>query len=91
MLIRAPSAANGRTAMPAVPQAAAKAGVCSPTEANFVWLRLGEYTPSFAAACETAGIAVRPFAAEGARISIGDQEANDALLAVAHAFPHRHA
>jgi len=62
-----------------------------PTEANFVWLRLGEYTSSFAAACETAGIAVRPFAAEGARISIGDQEANDALLAVAHAFPHRNA
>jgi histidinol-phosphate aminotransferase len=60
-----------------------------PTEANFVWLRLGEHTPAFAAACETAGIAVRPFAGEGARISIGDQEANDALLTVAHTFPHR--
>ena len=59
------------------------------SEANFVWLRLGEHTPAFAAACETAGIAVRPFAAEGARISIGDQEANDALLTVAHAFPQR--
>src|ERR1700726_1469407 len=62
-----------------------------PTEANFIWLRLGEDTPAFAAACETVGIAVRPFAAEGARISIGDPEANDALLAVAHAFPHRNA
>jgi histidinol-phosphate aminotransferase len=60
-----------------------------PTEANFVWLRLGEHTPAFAAACETAGIAIRPFAAEGARISIGDQEANDALLTVAHNFPKR--
>ena len=60
-----------------------------PTEANFVWLRLGEHTPAFAAACERAGIAVRPFGAEGARISIGDAEANDALLGVARAFPHR--
>ena len=60
-----------------------------PTEANFVWLRLGEHTPDFAAACETAGIAVRPFAAEGARVSIGDPEANDAFLAVARALPYR--
>ena len=60
-----------------------------PTEANFVWLRLGEHTQAFAAACEAAGIAVRPFAAEGARISIGAPEANDALLDAARAFPHR--
>jgi histidinol-phosphate aminotransferase len=60
-----------------------------PTEANFVWLRLGEHTMAFAAACEATGIAVRPFAGEGARISIGDAEANDSLLAVARAFPHR--
>ena len=60
-----------------------------PTEANFVWLRLGEHTTDFAAACEAQGIAVRPFAGEGARVSIGDAEANDALLAVARAFPHR--
>jgi histidinol-phosphate aminotransferase len=60
-----------------------------PTEANFVWLRLGEHTPAFAATCEQVGIAVRPFGAEGARISIGDTEANDAFLAVAREFPHR--
>jgi histidinol-phosphate aminotransferase len=60
-----------------------------PTEANFVWLRLGEHTGAFAAACEAEGIAVRPFGAEGARVSIGDAEANDAFLAVARAFPHR--
>jgi len=59
------------------------------TEANFVWLRLGEHTAAFAAACEAAGIAVRPFALEGARVSIGDAEANDAFLATARAFPHR--
>jgi histidinol-phosphate aminotransferase len=60
-----------------------------PTEANFVWLRLGEHTPAFAATCEHAGIAVRPFGAEGARISIGDTEANDAFLTVAREFPYR--
>jgi histidinol-phosphate aminotransferase len=59
------------------------------TEANFVWLRLGPHTTAFAEACERAGIAVRPFAGEGARISIGDPEANDAFLATARAFPHR--
>jgi histidinol-phosphate aminotransferase len=57
-----------------------------PTEANFVWLPLGERTVEFAAACEQAGIAVRPFAGEGARVSIGDPEANDAFLEVARGW-----
>ncbi|MEV4102539.1 histidinol-phosphate transaminase [Nonomuraea sp. NPDC049649] len=57
-----------------------------PTEANFVWLRLGERTMDFAAACAVEGVAVRPFAGEGARVSIGDPEANDAFLAAAAAF-----
>jgi histidinol-phosphate aminotransferase len=65
--------------------------VVPPTEANFVWLRLGEDTAAFAAACEAEGIAVRPFVPEGARVSIGDAEANDAFLAVASAFPRRNA
>ncbi|CAM3825913.1 histidinol-phosphate transaminase [Nocardiopsis rhodophaea] len=60
-----------------------------PTEANFVWLRMGDATLDFAAACEAAGVAVRPFAGEGLRISIGTPEENDALLAVAHAYPAR--
>ena len=60
-----------------------------PTEANFVWLRLGEHTAAFAGQCAEAGIAVRPFAPEGARISLGDPESNDAFLAAARAFPHR--
>ncbi len=61
-----------------------------PTEANFVWLPLGDDTASFAAACERHGISIRPFGAEGARISIGDEEADDVLLAVAHGYPRRH-
>jgi histidinol-phosphate aminotransferase len=59
------------------------------TEANFVWLRLGEHTTTFAEACERAGIAVRPFAGDGARVSIGTPDDNDAFLAAARAFPHR--
>jgi histidinol-phosphate aminotransferase len=61
-----------------------------PTEANFVWLRLGRGTQDFAAACARAGVAVRPFGVEGARISVGDHDANDAFLAVAHAYSRRH-
>jgi histidinol-phosphate aminotransferase len=61
-----------------------------PTEANFVWLRLGADTQDFTAACAQAGVAIRPFGAEGARISIGDHDANDAFLAAARAYPRRH-
>lgn len=53
------------------------------TEANFVWLRLGEDTVPFAAACEEAGVVVRPFAGEGVRVTIGEPEANDVFLRVA--------
>jgi histidinol-phosphate aminotransferase len=60
------------------------------SEANFVWLRLAEDTQDFTAACERVGISIRPFGDEGARVSIGDKEANDAFLAVARAYPRRH-
>ncbi len=56
------------------------------SQANFVWLRLGERTTDFAAACETAGVVVRPFAGEGARVTIGEREGNDLFLQVAKAF-----
>jgi histidinol-phosphate aminotransferase len=56
------------------------------SEANFVWLRLGDRTMDFAAACEAAGVVVRPFAGEGARVTIGDPGANDIFLAVAADF-----
>jgi histidinol-phosphate aminotransferase len=60
-----------------------------PTEANFVWLRLGPDTQDFAGACAAAGISIRPFGDEGARISVGTPEADDAFLAVARAYPRR--
>jgi histidinol-phosphate aminotransferase len=53
------------------------------TQANFVWLRLGERTPDFALACERAGVLVRPYGAEGARITIGEPAGNDVFLGVA--------
>jgi histidinol-phosphate aminotransferase len=59
------------------------------SEANFVWLRLGDQTAAFAQACDAAAISVRPYAGEGARISIGTPAANDAFLAAARAFPYR--
>ncbi|WP_435746484.1 histidinol-phosphate transaminase [Nocardioides sp. SYSU DS0663] len=55
-------------------------------QGNFVWLGLGERTTELAAAAEELGIVVRPFAGEGARVSIGEEEANDRLLQLAATF-----
>ena len=57
-------------------------------QGNFVWFALGDRTADFAAVCEEAGIVVRPFAGDGARVSVGEPAANDRLLDVAAAFPH---
>jgi histidinol-phosphate aminotransferase len=51
-------------------------------QGNFVWLALGESTADFAAAAAAASVLVRPFAGEGARVSIGLPEENDAFLSV---------
>jgi len=61
-----------------------------PTEANFVWLQLGEDTLDFAAACAHMGVSIRPFTGDGARISVGDEEENERFLAVARGYPRRH-
>jgi histidinol-phosphate aminotransferase len=55
-------------------------------QGNFVWFELGDRTADFAAAADEAGIVVRPFAGEGCRVTIGEVEANDRLVAVAAAF-----
>lgn len=55
----------------------------TPSEANFVWLPLGERTTAFAQACARAGVAVRAFPSEGVRVTVGTPEANDAVLRVA--------
>lgn len=56
------------------------------TEANFVWLRLGDRTTEFASRCEEAGITVRPFAGEGVRITVAETEANDRVIEVARSL-----
>jgi histidinol-phosphate aminotransferase len=63
--------------------------VVPPTEANFVWLRLGDQTLDFANACDQAGLSVRPFAGEGVRVSVGEQAANDLFIRVARDYRSR--
>ncbi|HET6626258.1 MAG TPA: histidinol-phosphate transaminase [Nocardioidaceae bacterium] len=55
-------------------------------QGNFVWLALGERTAELAAAADEAGVMVRPFAGDGARVSIGDRAGNDVFLSVAADF-----
>jgi histidinol-phosphate aminotransferase len=60
-----------------------------PTEANFVWLPLGERSADFAQVCDQAGVSVRPYLPDGVRVTIADPEANDAFLSAAARYPHR--
>ena len=53
-----------------------------PSQANFYWLRLGERSSAFAAACESAGVTVRPYVPDGVRVTIGEKEANDRVLEI---------
>lgn len=56
------------------------------SQANFVWLPLGERTDEFNERCAAVAVAVRPFSSEGVRISIGEQEALERVLTVAKDF-----
>ncbi len=61
-----------------------------PSQANFVWLPLGEHTADFAAqAAAEARVLVRPYGNEGARVSIGAPDENDAFLNFAEAWIRR--
>jgi histidinol-phosphate aminotransferase len=53
------------------------------SQANFVWLPLGERSTEFAAATEARGVIVRPFAGEGVRVTIGTAAENDLFLEIA--------
>lgn len=53
------------------------------TQANFLYFPLGPgESEAFDAACTAAGLVVRRYGSEGVRVSIGETEANDRLLAV---------
>ena len=71
-------AERGRTV-----DAARAAGWSVPdTQANFFWLPTGARTLEVAEAFGRDGLAVRPFAGDGIRITIGEPDANDRVLDV---------
>ena len=55
-------------------------------QGNFVWLALGGLRELQRAVAEEAGVMVRPFAGDGARVSIGEPAGNDVLLSVTPRF-----
>jgi histidinol-phosphate aminotransferase len=56
------------------------------SQANFVWLPLGERTMDFNEHCLANKVVVRAFAGDGARVTIGTPEENDLFLAAALSF-----
>src|SRR5690606_28940868 len=65
--------ATARKLVPDVPE----------SQANFIWLPLGERSAAFGAACERRGVIVRPFPGDGVRVTVGTPAENDAFLAAA--------
>jgi histidinol-phosphate aminotransferase len=53
----------------------------SDSQANFVWLPVGEEAEGLAAALESRAVITRPFAGEGIRVTVGTPEEDDVLLA----------
>jgi histidinol-phosphate aminotransferase len=53
------------------------------SQANFVWLPLGDGAVPFGQGCEEHRVVVRPFAGDGVRVTVGTPEENDAFLAAA--------
>jgi histidinol-phosphate aminotransferase len=66
-----------------VAEALATAGYeVPPSQANFVWLPIGDEAASLAQHCEAGGVILRPFAGDGVRVTIGLPEENDQFLAL---------
>lgn len=53
-------------------------------QGNFVWLPLGACSETFSTRAKEVGLTVRRFGDEGVRITIGEVEANNRVLEVAH-------
>ncbi|MDI3313305.1 MAG: histidinol-phosphate transaminase [Mycobacterium sp.] len=62
-----------------------------PSQANFVWLPLGERTGEFVGQAADAGIVVRAFPPDGVRVTIGAPKENDAFLRFARGWIARSA
>ncbi len=56
-------------------------------QGNFVWFAAGDRTTDLAAAADELGIVIRPFAGDGARVTIGEPEANDRVVELGRTFP----
>jgi histidinol-phosphate aminotransferase len=50
------------------------------SQANFVWVPLGDRSTEWAAGCEARRVIVRPFQGVGVRVTIGTPEENDRLI-----------
>ncbi|WP_199255055.1 aminotransferase class I/II-fold pyridoxal phosphate-dependent enzyme [Mycolicibacterium mengxianglii] len=60
---------------------AARRGLKTPVSgANFVWFPVGSRALEFADACVEQGVSVRAFEGEGVRVTVGDRDAEDAVL-----------
>jgi histidinol-phosphate aminotransferase len=57
-----------------------------PSQANFVWIPLGERTEEFAHRSEGIAVSIRPFPGEGVRISIGERQALERVIELAGEF-----
>ena len=65
----------------------ADAGLVVPeAQGNFVWFAMGDRTVELAATADELGIVVRPFGGEGARVSIGETEANGRIVTLARHY-----
>jgi histidinol-phosphate aminotransferase len=54
-----------------------------PTQANFIWLPLAGHTLDFVEQAADARVLVRPYGADGVRVTVGAPEENDTFLAFA--------
>jgi histidinol-phosphate aminotransferase len=63
-----------------------RAVVVPDSEANFVWLPLGDRALDFADLCRAHGLLVRPFAGDGVRITVGDPDLRAVLAEVLAAW-----
>ncbi|AVL99327.1 histidinol-phosphate transaminase [Gordonia iterans] len=59
------------------------------SQANFVWLMLGDDAVPFAAAAAEAGVILRPFAGDGVRVTVTHREENNVFLAFARKWRTR--
>ncbi|HEY7046655.1 MAG TPA: histidinol-phosphate transaminase [Jatrophihabitantaceae bacterium] len=53
------------------------------TQANFVWVPMGDRTMDWASGCADRKVIVRPFAGHGSRVTIGTPDENDQFLTAA--------